>query len=315
MELTTKLGKLDGVVVPEYYSDGTLKSCILQEKNLIFTEIGALVPRYGEETPRRKYTPSVSFYESGAIKSVNLEVQGDVMTPIGEFPAELVTFYESGELKRIFPVNGKISGFWSEKDEAELNIPFTFDFEFGEFSSKLIGICFYQTGDIRSITLYPDEVITLTTKVGEIPVRIGFSLYESGKLKSIEPNQGIVVATPIGDITAFDINALGINADTNSLCFSENGSVISMITTSDKIAIQKNNGVMRFITPIQKPSQVDEDEIITIPIKLDFLGDTVIITCEEEESFSINECKFNIIKGESNCSSSCTDCSSCSLCK
>lgn len=31
-----------------------------------------------------------------------------------------LTFYENGELKRVFPLDGKISGFWSEEEEKRL---------------------------------------------------------------------------------------------------------------------------------------------------------------------------------------------------
>lgn len=315
MELTTNFGVLDGIVTASYYADGSIKDCILDQKNIVFTECGALIPQYGADNLRRKYIQSISFHPNGNLKCISVEKQTEIMTPIGEFPAELITFYDSGELKRIFPLNGKISGFWSEEEEAKLNIPFSFDFGFGEFSAMLIGLCFYKSGDIKSLTLFPGEIITVSTKVGEITVRNGFSLYESGKLKSVEPEKSIKVKTPIGVFNAYDVNALGINADSNSLTFSENGEILSLITSSDKIAVYAKTGAVKLITPLEKPSPLDEDEIAIIPIKLDFSNDTVMITTDVTQTFTISECTFSVIGGKLSCSSGCSDCSSCGSCK
>ena len=93
------------------------------------------------------------------------------------------------------------------------------------------GICFYKSGDIRSITLFPNEVINVSTKYGDIGVKNGFSLYESGLLKSIEPAVPTIIKTPIGDITAYDVNSIGINADSNSIEFDEEGRIINLISS------------------------------------------------------------------------------------
>ena len=42
--------------------------------------------------------------------------------------AEQVSFYESGALKRIFPLNGTLSGYWTQEDEAKLATPLTLVF-------------------------------------------------------------------------------------------------------------------------------------------------------------------------------------------
>ena len=34
--------------------------------------------------------------------------------------AELVTFHADGSLRRVFPLNGKLSGYWTEADEGAL---------------------------------------------------------------------------------------------------------------------------------------------------------------------------------------------------
>lgn len=316
--IQSPFGVLYGISSSSIYPSGKIKDIILNEKNMIVTHIGELIPFYSEETSRRKYKSSVSYHENGMIKSVSLDEQTEVITPIGEFPAELVTFYDSGELKRIFILDGKISGFWSEEDERGLNIPFSFEFEFSEFSAMLIGICFYKGGDIKSLTLFPGELINISTKeYGEFSVRIGFSLFESGMLKSLEPSVPTAIKTPIGEINAYDINAIGVNADSNSVNFDEEGRLLSLITSSDKIAVQKPDGVMRFFVPIETTNMDEDDSAEIIPLKLefDYENNSVTITDEKSYSFSISDCKFNIFKGTVSSECSPSDCANCNLCK
>jgi hypothetical protein len=48
--------------------------------------------------------------------------------PVGTYPAELVTFYESGNSKRFFPLNGKISAFGARRTRKNLTKSFIFSF-------------------------------------------------------------------------------------------------------------------------------------------------------------------------------------------
>lgn len=313
--LQTPFGILGGVVSYSNYESGEPKDVMLNEKNMILTHAGELVPFY-TETPRRKYKSSLSFHKNGLVKSVSLENQQEIETPIGEFPAELVTFYETGELNRFFPLDGKISGFWTEKEERELNIPFSFEFKFGAFTAMLIGICFYKSGDIKSLTLFPDEIITLDAPCGKVDVRTGFSLYESGKLHTLEPSSPSPVDTPIGTVSAFDAQATGINADSCSLCFTEDGKVQSLITSSDRIVAQTPDGKLKIISPLKKTSPLDNESEITIGIAVsfDYEKGTVSITGEDTYTFSVNDCKFSIIKCAARSGCSPQDCAGCSGC-
>lgn len=296
--LQTPFGILGGVISYSSYESGEPKDVMLGDKNMILTHAGELVPFY-TETPRRKYKSSLTFHENGLAKSVSLENQQEIITPIGEFPAELVTFYDTGELHRFFPLDGKISGFWTEKEEKELNIPFSFEFEFGAFTAMLIGICFYKSGDIKSLTLFPEEVIVLSTPCGKINVRTGFSLYQNGRLHTIEPAVPASVDTPIGKISTFDTQATGITADSCSLVFTEDGKVQSLVTSSDRIAVQTHDGKLHFFNPIKRISPLDDETEITIGIAVcfDYNNDTVTITDENSCTFSISECGFNVVKG------------------
>ena len=311
--LQTPYGIFSGITTVTRTENGQIAGIMLEEKNAVLTHAGELIPFYLNETPRRKYKSSITFHSNGMIKSVSLEQQQEVITPIGELPAEMVTFYDTGELKRVFIVDGKISGFWSEEDEKALNIPLTFEFDFASFTSLLVGICFYKSGEIKSITLFPKEVIEVTTKARKIEARNGFALYEDGALKSIEPQNPVAIETPIGVLHAYDVNAIGVNADINSLQFDREGKVEKLVT-SDKIVAVGKDGSSTFIAPATRPSLVDEDDVMVIPLSIEFGEDSVIIKEDKTYQFKISDYTFNIMNTTT---SSCTPemCANCSLCK
>ncbi|MDR0330259.1 MAG: hypothetical protein LBH93_00925 [Chitinispirillales bacterium] len=217
-------GVFAGVDSYACYPSGELEGVKLSEKNMLLTHVGELVPAY-VETNRRKNKFSVEFYKNGMVKAIALNDVQEIQTPIGEFPAELVTFFETGELKRFFPQDGKIGGMWSEQEERALAIPLSFDLPFASFTAIISGVAFYQSGNIRSITLFPGETVNISTKHGEISTRNGFSLYESGNLESLEPAVPTLINVPAGAINAFDPDAVGVSGDVNSLVFDEAGEV------------------------------------------------------------------------------------------
>jgi hypothetical protein len=308
-------GVFAGVESYACYSSGELEGIRLSEKNMLVTHVGELVPAY-TETHRRKIKYSVEFYRNGMVKAVALDEQQEIQTPIGEFPAELVTFFETGELKRFFPLDGKISGLWSEQEEKSLAIPFTFDLSFTKFTAVITGVGFYESGDIRSITLFPGERIKVQTKYGEIRVHNGFSLYESGELESLEPLIQAHINTPIGVIAASDPNAVGVNADSNSLVFDKSGNVTALVTVSSRIAITEGERFLTF-SPREVTNPLDDETMITEGLKIyfDYTGGTV--TFEEggvKSTFPIDGNGFTVVPYNGaafTCSPS--DCASCSL--
>ncbi len=317
MTITARELALEGIERENYYENGTLKDCILGKKNSIPTECGVLVPLYGEENVRRKYNKSVSFYPSGILKSVSLEEQTEVETPMGEFPAELLTFYESGKLKRVFPLNGKLSGYWSEDEEKGIAIPFGFEFDFAAFRAKIVGLHFYESGALKSLTLFPGEIITIESPMGEIPVRIGFSLYESGKLKTLEPAEPVLLMTDLGPLTAFDPAALGLHADDNSLGFYEDGALRKLATVSDQVGVTEESGRFHLLSPLQKLDPLDDDRKITLPLRISFEAEELIITDDKEHRFDGKTVRLNVFQrysglGQENQSCSPSDCASCS---
>jgi len=299
------------------YPSGELEGVKLSERNVLATQAGELVPAY-TETHRRKNKYSVEFYKSGVIKAVALDEVQEIYTPIGEFPAEMVTFFESGELNRFFPLDGKISGFWSEADERKLAIPLSFNLPFTSFTAIIGGVAFYKNGDIRSITLFPDEVVEIETAYGKIRTRIGFSLYESGKLESLEPAVPAIIQTPVGAIAAFDPNAIGVNADSNSLVFDEDGKVTALTTAHNRVAAQTEDGRLQMFIPREVVNPLDNETMITegLRILFDYGADTVVFNDGiKETKLPISNSGFTITAHTGPMSAMCSpsSCASCSL--
>jgi hypothetical protein len=283
---------------------------------MLVTNVGGLIPAF-TETNRRKNKYSVEFYKEGMIKAVALDEMQEIITPIGEFPAELVTFFETGELKRFFPLDGKISGMWTEEEEKALGIPLSFALPFTSFTAIISGIAFYKTGDIRSITLFPGETVSIKTKYGEITARNGFSLYESGRLESLEPSLPVKIKTPIGALHAYDPNAIGINADINSLVFNEDGSLASLTTFVNSIAAGESRSITFVPRVVVNP--LDDETMITIGLKIsfDYKDNTVTIDDgEKETTLPVSGSGFTITThvGPENNMCDPFKCASCSLC-
>lgn len=314
--LQTPYGVFSGVTAIDYSASGMISGIRLSDRNAIVTHAGQLIPFYGDDTMRRKYKASVTFHNNGMIRAVSLEEQQEVLTPIGELPAELVTFYDTGELKRVFPLDGKISGFWSEDDERALNIPLNFDFDFTSFSALISGIYFYKTGAIKSVTLYPGETISIKNgDLGEIPVRVGFSLYENGALESLEPAVPINIRTPIGMLTAYDTTACGINADSNSLSFDESGRVTGLVMSFGRLFVRERVGSIHTFMPMELDNEEDDcaNGVIPLSISFDYTAESVGLTASDGvvSTFRFDD-DFIFYPGSGSCTPS--KCASCSLC-
>ena len=309
--LTVETSRLKGITNFTTYDGGGLKDCKIEEYNLIHTKYGDLVPQYGDPEFRKKQLAALSFYKSGKVKNISLEQQTEISTSIGIFPAEMVTFFEEGSINSLFPLNGQINGFWSEEEEGELAQKFHFSFPFGNFCAKIIGLRFYPDGRVRSLILWPNERIIINTPAGKMPVRIGFKLFEDGSIESVEPAEPFRIETPIGSINAYDADALGIDADKNSVGFDERGKLTSL-TTFDIITVRKKNGEKEIIFPKLRLGLTDEFE--KVPVKLIFDDDTVSTDDAKTANYKIAECTFLIMHGNYMETKSCDNCSSCKGC-
>jgi hypothetical protein len=307
---------LKGIARVEYSKSGSVRHCTLDKENEITTSCGTMIPRWGEMNVRRKNTSSVSFYKSGEVKRIALEEQTRIKTPLGDYPAELVTFYESGAVKRFFPLDGQISGYWSEKDEEKLLESLSFALPFGGIEAKIIGCCFYESGALKSITLWPSQTVKLPTSFGLVSVRNGFSLYENGELKSVEPTRPTAVPTPIGLLKAYDSNAVGINADNSSLMFDAQGGIYALTVPGTRFTVSRSDGKTTVIEPLTAMNPLDDETVIEIPVKDSFSGKAVCFDAGGHISvFDISQSAFaieTIKQPKTGCAG--LDCSQCQLC-
>lgn len=307
------------VVSYEIYPNNSLKSCILGSENIIQTRYGKLIPQYNvisDENRQKKYRSSISFYKNGEMKSVALETQLPIETPLGIFPAELVTFYDSGVLKRVFPFNGRIDGFWSEENEGELCESFGFNLSAVSFTAKIISMHFYESGAVKSITLWPKEEIEVTVKDQVYKVRNGISFYEDGKIKSIEPAVNTFVKTSIGSLFAFDKDAIGIHGDTNSLVFSEEGEIIEVTTTHSGVKVEvKDQEKAELFEPLVVDSIIELDKKTILPLSIKIEKDKVVFKDLQTKTILKKDTKFSTYIPIINPAFSCSDCSTCSACR
>lgn len=307
----TKYGKIENIPSAIFYSTGELEECRLSEYFEINTSIGKLIPRYEDDGVRSKFTKSISFYKSGDVKSVSLNSQMSVSTPIGNIPAELVTFYENGKIKKVFPLNGRITAYWTEQNEYELAKEMEFKFIFGAFKIKVVCVSFYEDGEIKSLTLWQKDSVSINTPCGTINIRIGISMYKNGALRSCEPKEPILTCTPIGDIMAYDINAIGIDGGKNSLNFNEDGTIKSLYTSTDRIEVINKDGKIAVIEPRLKRSLFNDEQMDVIPYRIEFSNGKVIFNNDIKNEFEITECEFKIVKFYTNISSSTNNCDGC----
>lgn len=302
----TKYGEIAGIGEFSIYPDEKLKECMVTKRIEITTEYGVLTPQYEFGEDRRKYTYSMSFFNDGALRRIALHEKSMIKTPLGDMEAELITFYKSGRIKRVFPLNGRISAYWSERDESKLATVDVIETSVGIIRAKIIAYSFYETGELKDLTFWPGQDIKVNTLIGELKLRIGISFYKNGKIKSFEPLLPVKLNTVLGKIEAYDYNANGMNGDVNSIVFSEDGNVNEFITFSKKVTVKDNDGnTIGNFSPVQ---ELDEDgaEICFRGLKFKFEGDTVIINdCFE---YDLTECDFDIedyVKTAQNMCASC----------
>lgn len=312
--VNTEYGTLTGILRHDTYIDGKVYDLELSEKNEILTPYGTFVPKYTtkEMTDRmHKQRSSISFYENGVVKSIALEKQMTVYTPFGDVKAELVTFYDDGKIKRVFPRNGQINGYWTEEDEGKLVDDYEFNFGFGQFKAKIIGLYFYRSGLIKSVTLWPGEKVRLSTPLGEMDVRIGFSLHENGNLKSIEPATQLQIETPIGRIWSFDYDAIGIHADHNSVRFNDHGELIGLKTSANSVRVIGDGEKDFIIEPKEVESYVDMSETTLIPLEILFRNKTITFNNGRIINFPLEGYSYQVERFNRLDIGRCGSCSSC----
>jgi hypothetical protein len=289
----TIYGELQGVEFRTLFSNGKTDGCLVRQENILKTPYGELIPQYEAEDMGRRHLKPFYFYKNGSIKSVPLQTQTLIRTPVGVIPAELVTFHESGSIKRIFPLDGKLSGFWTAKNEFARAEMITIDSPLGSLSAKFIGLQFFESGALKSLTLWPGESLAIDTPVGSIRIRTGIAFYENGAVRSLEPAGIVRVETPAGTMTAYDNDPQGIHGDLNSLEFSPEGGIMALKTVTEEITVIDQLGNPHFFAPWLKDNPCGSERKVVVPLKVRFSKGRIIFD-DRQESFSMEQCRTEV---------------------
>lgn len=314
-QISTRYGLLDGVDYIQYYPNGNVKQVILSKPNFVETPHGIFTPQFSDDGLRRKRVKPLLFYENGALKNLPLQEQAKVKTAIGVIPAELITWYDNGEIKRIFPLNGSLTGFWTEEDEYDMAPNLDFNFSCGSFRQKIISVQFYKTKEPKSLTIWPKDTVVIQTPLGPAEARTGMSFYAGGELKAFEPKRPIEVDTPIGRINAYDNTVIGIHGDSLSLQFNEFGRIKGLSTTLNSITVIDPAGNEHYYGPRLHTSLFNLNGKVLVPLKISFDVNLVSFGDESEHIYDLRVCCFKIQKMDFTAQQACTSCDSCSGCR
>lgn len=256
--------------------NGYIDTVLAGEKVILETSVGNLIPRYtiDDDAGRKKEAP-VKFYKTGELKSLPLEEASIIPTIIGDIKSELVIFYKNGALWRTFPLNGKVSGFWTEEKEYELAEIIEISTSLGTIKVKPIYLQFYESGELESILFWPDEQVKINIEMEEILIRKGISFYKNGNIKGFEPMEELAVETPIGKVKVYDPDPNGIQAENHSLIFNEDGTIQSVITSSNQVTAIKDGTDYKVFSPKTVTSYCNEDAFFISPLKILFENDSL----------------------------------------
>lgn len=255
--------------------DGSIDTVLPGERVVLETSVGTLIPRYTIDEESRKKEAPVKFYKSGELRSLPLEEFTEIETSVGKIQAELLTFYKSGALRRLFPLNGKITGYWTEENEYELAETLEIPTSLGNFSVKPIFLQFFETGELESILFWPKEKVSILTSMGEIEIRKGISFHKNGTIKAFEPVREIEVTSPIGSLKAYDPDPEGLFAKSSAIQFYENGDIESITTPSSQVEVRNKQGEVQMFAPSMISSYCNESMFFVSPMRILFEKEAV----------------------------------------
>ncbi|MBI4805919.1 MAG: hypothetical protein HY795_11860 [Desulfovibrio sp.] len=292
--IQTKYGPIGPVDFVETGPSGFATSCTPSGAVRVTTPLGTFTAQHTTDDMRRPKVEPIEFHPNGTLKSIALEERTEVSTPAGRIGAELLTFYPCGSLRRVFPLNGKLSGYWSEKEEAALAAPLTISTPAGAVTARIVNVQFYPSGSLRSITLWPGDTVEIDTPIGRQTARIGLAFHKNGALRSFEPGKMIQVPTPLGDMEAFDPDALGIHGDLGSLAFHQDGSVTGIATPLNTVEISSPDGRTLLFSPGKVPSLCDENMMDTKALRISFHPGRIAFGQDSPETFPLAGHQFKI---------------------
>jgi len=316
-EYMTDYGLLRRIISDEYYDNGKVKECFVEEECLLHTPQGVMIPKYDYSDVRSKYRNSLSFYRSGQLKSIYLQNRTKVQSPIGDYDVEMITFYEDGRMHRLFPFYGQLSGYWTEEEELAALEPFIGEANGISFHHKISCYCFYSSGNIKSLTLAGKEDLVVDTPIGRVHVRMGISFYDNGEIESVEPKIETNIKTPVGNVAAFDNTPIGVHGDNNSLKFAEDGKLLSVKTVKSGFEIIDNDNKKVHILPKRRRSFLDTEKFEMVPVEIIFREGGVDIQDSDGwvYEYFFNNCQINSIENTlfkpDTCCINCASCSGC----
>lgn len=287
MNINTKYGVLTNCKEVTYHKNAVLATAFTHELTKLDSSVGEITLAYDFSAERRKYIPSVKFYNDGTLQSANLDKQIKVKTARGDFRCEHIAFYPCGAPRRMLHLNGRLSGYWSEQQETELAQITELDLPCGLIKTKIMTLHLYETGTVASLTLFPGMVVPVDTSLGCIKTRIGISFYPNGALQSLEPASPVEAQTPLGKIRAFDTDPIGLTGDTNSLRWDEQGKLCSCKTT-DNLKITFTNGTVKTLAANLAPSMCSDEVMVKVPYTVSWNKDNVCVEGINSEEIIFN---------------------------
>lgn len=285
--LQTRYGMIPVTGFVEYFEDGSVMSCAPAGEFVFDTPYGPLTAQHSTDDLRRRTVQAVSFHPGGGLRALPLERPTVIPTPAGPMSAELVTFHPDGSLSRVFPLNGKLSGYWTQEDEGRLSTPVELDTPLGSISAHLIAARFHPQGALLSLTLWPGEALEVATPFGPMTARVGVSFRPDGSLRSLEPARPQSVPTKAGFIQAYDLDAVGISGDLNSLAFAQDGSVERISTTLSRVVAKGPGDQELAFTPVYRESLCGDGEREPVPMQLAFSPEATRIRTTPDAQWTI----------------------------
>lgn len=269
--------------------NGNIDTVLVSKEVILETSVGKVIPRYTLDDEGRKKEAPVKFFKTGELKSLPLEERTEIHTSVGDIKSELLIFHKNGALARTFPLNGQVSGFWTEQDEFKLTQAIEIPTSIGILKVKPIYVQFYDTGELDSILFWPSEKVKINTPVGEVLIHKGICFHKNGAIKGFEPTKQITIESPIGRINAFDPDPVGMHAENHSLNFYDDGSIQSIITSSSRIVLREEGAKTQNFEPKLVESYCNENAFFVAPLKVSFEDDFVSF-------MNANECAVKLPK-------------------
>lgn len=306
-EVNTKYGVIKDYLNLKMHSSDQPASILLTGYTEMVTPYGTLIPQYEVEDLGRKEHKYILYHSNGTARKIPLQDAQDIHTKYGTIASEMLLFYNDGNLKKLFPLTGKLSGYWTQENELALAKSLRLALPSGDITAKVISLGFFKSGSVRSVTLWPGEIVSVNTPAGNIETRTGISFYEDGSIKSLEPVLPTPVETLIGKLDAFDNDPDGVSGDLNSLNFDPAGNVSSLSTTSSKVTVTVS-GIEKTYRPTEQESLCSAAVKVAVPLKIEFIGEKVRFNQSNTDVYDIALCTFKIGKYVADLSMPCYEC-------